>query len=305
MNAERIAELTRPLTDFRVLSMKGATAHELSQYKALPGTLCYPTGDFTALPYHEKRYLLAYAAARSSTGSVLVARSAARIWNMWVIATSTETIELALKSGKASPSRANSERYTYRYGTLSDSDITTVHGVSVTSAIRTFVDIARYHGFAEGLVAADCLLNNGFTRNEIRQYIEAMGRKKGIATVRRCLEHAIDRSESPYESYARALLIEAGIDDITAQFQIGRFRPDLCIGGWLLIEIDGRKKYEGEDGQKLAYKDLMRQREIENQGYVFRRVSPEFLLKYPDKFVDDILMVIEARRRGPVERAQS
>ena len=300
MNDGRFSQLTAPITDIRTVGRMGGDIEELHQLKELSGTLFYPASLYTELPHHEKRYLLAYAAALSSQKSVLVARSAARLWNMWVVATTPETIELALTSGKASPSRSQQNRYTYRYGTLRDSEIERVRGAALTSAIRTFIDIARYHGFAEGLVAADCLLRNGFTKQAIRQYIASLGRKKGIAVARRCLHHAVANSESPYESYARALLIEAGIHDIRTQFQIGRFRPDLCIGGWLLVEIDGRAKYEGDDGQRLVYKDLARQREIENQGYVFRRVSPEFLLKYPDRFVADILTVIEAQHRGPV-----
>lgn len=164
MNDERFSELIAPIVDLR--SSGAATDADL--FKELSGTLCYPATDFIDLPYHEKRYLLAYAAARSSP------------------------------------------------------------------------------------------------------------------------------------SYARALLIEAGIENISTQFQIGRFRPDLCIGGWLLVEVDGRGKYEGASGQRLAYKDLMRQREIENQGYVFRRVTPEYLLKHPDRFVADIVEVMAARRRGPL-----
>lgn len=296
MNDERFSELIAPIVDLR--SSGAATDADL--FKELSGTLCYPATDFIDLPYHEKRYLLAYAAARSSPSSVLVARSAARLWNMWVVATTPETIELALLSGKGSPSRAQQQRYTYRYGTLHAAEIESVRGAALTSAIRTFVDIARYHGFAEGLVAADCLLWNGFTKQEIRQCIAALGRKKGIGTARQCVEHAVSNSESPYESYARALLIEAGIENISTQFQIGRFRPDLCIGGWLLVEVDGRGKYEGASGQRLAYNDLMRQREIENQGYVFRRVTPEYLLKHPDRFVADIVEVMAARRRGPL-----
>ena len=301
MDDGRFSELTAPITDIRSIGAVGNAIDAKGHLKELSGTLFYPASLYIELPYHEKRYLLAYAAARASQKSVLVARSAARLWNMWVVATTPETIELSLTSGKAPPSRSQQQRYTYRYGTLRDSEIESIRGTALTSAIRTFIDIARYHGFAEGLVAADCLLRNGFTKQSIRQYIASLGRKKGIAVARRCLHHAVADSESPYESYARALLIEAGIQDIRTQFQIGRFRPDMCIGGWLLVEIDGRAKYEGDDGQRLVYKDLARQREIENQGYVFRRVSPEFLLKHPDRFVADIVTVIEARQRGPVQ----
>lgn len=299
MDDGRFSELTAPMRDIRALGECSGDLGELHNLKELSGTLFYPASLFAELPYHEKRYVLAYAAARASQKSVLVARSAARIWNMWVVATTPETIELSLASGKASPSRSQQHRYTYRYGTLRDSEIERVRGLALTSAIRTFIDIARYHGFAEGLVAADCLLRNGFTKQAIRQYITSLGRKKGIAVARRCLHYSVANSESPYESYARALLIESGIEEIATQFQIGRFRPDLCIGGWLLVEIDGRAKYVGEDGQRLVYKDLARQREIENLGYVFRRVSPEFLLKHPDQFVVDIVTAIEARHRGP------
>ncbi|GAB3087526.1 endonuclease domain-containing protein [Corynebacterium aquatimens] len=294
MDYPRFQQLTDLIINYRALNpgVSPATHQRLSGYYG------YPRSNYQALAYHEKKLLLAYTAGLASRRSILICRSAARIWNIWVVATTPETIEISLPRGNTSPSRAADPAYTYRFSRLPDRVITRVRGVAVTSAIRTFIDIARYHGFAEGLVALDCLLANGVNLEDIEAEVAAQGRFKGVATVRRCLHHCVPNSESPYESYARALLIEAGVDDIVAQFVIDGFRADLCLGGWLLVEIDGRSKYEGDDAQAQIYRDLQRERLIGNQGYVFLRFTPEFLLKHPDEFVRQVLERFAAGNRG-------
>lgn len=271
-------------------------------YCALNSSFVYPADAFSSLAYHERRFLLALAAGLTSTRSVLVGRAAARMWGMWVIATTSESVEVALPRGNTSPSRAADKMYTYRYSRLADDQITVTLGVRVTNRIRTFIDIARYHGFVEGLVAVDGLLRMGADRQDIARAVEVLGRFKGVAIVRRCLAYAVTNSDSPYESYARALLIEAGFDEVVTQFRIGQFRADLCLGGWLLVEIDGRSKYEGEGGQQRMYQDLLREREIGNRGYVFLRFPPAFLLRHPDRFVAQVAEAFAGRARA-VSRA--
>ncbi len=85
---------------------------------------------------------------------------------------------------------------------------TTVHGIKLTSLERTAIDMARLHGFEEGLVAAD-YVRAQVGRRRMQDTLGALGRVKGVATARAVVAATVVDSESPWESYARALLLRA------------------------------------------------------------------------------------------------
>jgi len=254
----------------------------------LDPVIWFPADEWAGLAYHEKQWLRVEAAAMTSASAVLVGRSAARKLGMWVISAGEERVEVALPSRGSSKERRESGRYKFHHSSLRVDEQLVYEGHRVTNPIRTFIDIARHHGFVEGLIAADYLLRRGKNRSDIERAIRRMGRAKGIAVARRCLAHAIDNSDSPYESLARALLIEAGIGPVVAQAQIERYFADLLVKGWLIIEIDGEIKYEGEDVDDVLRAERHRQKRIGNKGYVFLRFSPSFLRKHPEKFIAEV-----------------
>ena len=254
----------------------------------LDPVIWFPADEWAGLAYHEKQWLRVEAVAMTSASAVLVGRSAARKLGMWVIAAGEERVEVALPSRGSSKERRESGRYKFHHSSLRADEQLVYEGHRVTNPIRTFIDIARHHGFVEGLIAADYLLRRGKNRSDIERAIRRMGRAKGIAVARRCLEHAIDNSDSPYESLARALLIEAGIGPVVAQAQIERYYADLLVKGWLIIEIDGEVKYEGEDVDDVLRAERHRQKRIGNKGYVFLRFSSSFLRKHPEKFIAEV-----------------
>ena len=257
-------------------------------FEELDPVIWFPADEWEGLAYHEKQWLRIEAAAMTSASAVLAGRSAARKLGMWVISAGEERVEVALPSRGSSKERRQSGRYKFHHSSLRADEQLVYEGHRVTNPIRTFIDIARHHGFVEGLIAADYLLRRGKNRSDIERAIRRMGRAKGIAVARRCLEHAIDNSDSPYESLARALLIEAGIGPVVAQAQIERYYADLLVKGWLIIEIDGEVKYEGEDVDDVLRAERHRQKRIGNKGYVFLRFSPSFLRKHPEKFIAEV-----------------
>jgi len=251
------------------------------------------------LTSYEKRWLRAAAVAHSHPKAVLTGRAAARLTNMWVVATSEETVELMLPSGGVPQRSRWAEGVSYHRGTLAPHEIGYIEaygGFAVTTPIRTAVDIAIRHGFAEGLVAFDWLLaSRTTTRDELEATVDAMRGKKGVAVVRKALAHAVANSQSPYESYARALLICAGLAPST-QAPIGPYLVDLLIGR-VVIEVDGEVKYDDTTYRPLA-ETLRRERErevqIQNSGYVVRRVKPADLLRDPDGFVAGVITALAA-----------
>lgn len=294
---KRKNELRALIVDTRTLTRTGllAVTDRAAEYVELDPVVLVPRASWHALKYHERRWLEVEAAAISSRGAVLVGRSAARKLGMWVVSRTAEAVELTLPSRSNSPSRTKSRGFTFRYSEVADDELLTYEGHRVTDPIRTFIDIARYHGFIEGLIAADYLLRRGKTREEIERGIRRMGRCKGLSTARRCLNHAIPTSQSPYESLVRALLIEAGIGPIIAQFQVDGWFVDLCVDGWLLIEIDGEVKYDGPDGERAWRAEKDREKRIGNKGFKFLRYSPEFILKHPDRVIQEVREALASR----------
>lgn len=258
---------------------------------ALSPQLFYPTHTWNGLPAHDKSFLEAVAAGRNTSTTVLVGRSAARIGGMWVVALSPEKVELASCTGNVGPSLRSNPRYLVRRFRLPRRSTYRKHGIRATALIRSAIDIARLHGFHEGLVAFDWLLRAGADRDDIAAEIIRMGRFKGCATARRCLQHATELSESPYESLARAILIDAGFQP-TPQFSVKNFRVDLSVGGGVLIEIDGDGKY-ADDTAGVIKRENDRKKRIENLGYRILRYRPAELLHEPARFITEVRRACE------------
>lgn len=134
----------------------------------------------------------------------------------------------------------------------------------------------------------DSYLAQGFNLNTLRQTLQYLGRAKGIATARRCLNFAISNSGSPWESVVRADLLDSGIPmKIEVQKKILNYYSDICIDGWLVVEIDGNVKYDGtfSDPTTAIIDERRREKEITNAGYRVLRLSPQ-QLSTPDELLE-------------------
>ena len=272
-------------------------SHESSprgQFVELEPVVWFPDAQWRELRYHERQWLRVEATAMASNAAVLVGRSVARKLGMWVIPNGEEPVDVALPSRSVSQSRAQTGRYAFRFSKLRADEQLVYEGHRVTTPIRTFIDIARYYGFIEGLIAADYLLRRGIERDAIEKEIRKMGRAKGIGVARKCLEHAIPNSDSAYESLARGLLIEAGIGPVVAQAQIERYFADLLVQGWLIIEIDGEIKYERDDAGEVWKKVFSRQKRTGNKGYVILRFESKLLRGQPHVFIAEVRAALAA-----------
>lgn len=289
--------LAESLVDLRALALDDPLRNlAASGLVRVAGQIAMPADIFADLPFHQNRFVEALARGRSSYEAVVTGRSAARVLGMWVVSLTPEPVELALPSGEVPPTyrrdtavacrRRPARQYVERFG------------VRVTPPIRTFIDIARDHGFAEGLIAADWLLANGYERDDLYLELARMGRIRHLRVVRRCIMWATALSESPYESLARALLIEAGVQGIEAQAWAGGYRMDLVVDGWLVIEVDGDVKYADDPGLTIR-EEYNRQKRLGNAGFVFLRYSPRQLRERPDQFVQEVTLRLEvAALRG-------
>ena len=183
--------------------------HELDNgtYLKLAPRIAVHREHYHSLNLSSQLRLRAIAAARSAYTAVLISKSAARVQGLWVLASAEEKVEMALPHNSLpNKDRRNPERI-YRKTKLPEPML--VHGARTVSPARAVIDIARFHGFREGLIAADSALRAGITKKALSQEFAQMGRVRNSAVVREAIHHSCAASPSPYASFARALLIQA------------------------------------------------------------------------------------------------
>lgn len=167
---------------------------------------------------------------------------------------------------------------------LTPAEIVLRRGLPTTSALRTVVDLGGRDPLTEGVVAADQFLHARLvTVAELRAYVADHPRAKGIARVRRVVDLAEPKSESPMETRLRMLLIFAGLPRPEVQVSIhdakGRFvgRPDLLYRTQCLaIEYDG-----GNHRDRLV-DDNRRQNGLVGAGFRLLRFTARDVYGTPD-----------------------
>lgn len=254
--------------------------------------------DYDALSFNDRERLRLLAHSLGLTSSILVLNSAARWHGLWVIG--DDAIEATTRNGKL-PLRNRWYGRRYYSILLRREHWGQYFGVRCTNPARTCIDIARIHGFRAGLVAMDSFLALGHNVHKLRSTLSNVGRLKGIATARRCLNLAISNSGSPWESVVRADLLDCGIAmEVEAQKKILNYYADICIDGWLVVEVDGNVKYDGTFGDPTSaiVDERRREKEITNAGYRVLRLSPQQLAS-PDALIE---MVRRELSFGPLRR---
>ena len=261
-----------------------------------------PTATWRQWGRHKQQFAKVVAAGWSAHRAVLISKSAARLWGMWVISREGEEVELAVPSGSIPPRRLTPKGYRYRRVKSLQESTVSIAGVRATNPARTCLEIARLHCFPDGLVATDSALRqHDVTTYDLREELAKMQRTRGQAVMRKVIEHAYGGSESPYESYLRAHIIErfpqAKIEP--QKSLLGKYRADLCLDDWLVLEVDGDAKYDGTYGEAPAHvvkQQVKRQRALENRGYVVLCFGPSDM-KAPDEALRIIASHLAKRTR--------
>ncbi len=160
---------------------------------------------------------------------------------------------------------------THHRARLSGSDLAVVHGLSVTGLARTAVDIARLHGFTDGVVAADAALRSGASRAELSIMLER-GRNWPFNTRARAAVRVADAGAATIgESLLRLMVLELRIGVPETQFLVTDGRrsayADLRVGRHL-FEFDGRVKYrlphEGGVSDRPAHEVVWEEKQRED-----------------------------------------
>ncbi|AIT59904.1 hypothetical protein [Corynebacterium doosanense] len=232
----------------------------------------------------------AAAAGLTADKAVVSGVAAARLWGLGVRGYDP-TVDLTTMKAKAQSPKHWPPNVRYRSTHLNPGDFIEDNGLRLTTLGRTVADITRWHGFVDGVIAIDSARHRyqNVSFAVLRESALGLGPFHGRALVRRVLDLSRPDIDSPLESWARALLIEAGVGvEILTQVEIRGtdgsryYRVDLLIDGWLIIEIDGAVKYDGETFGETTAEVLRAERErekyLQNEGYVFLRVGMADLL---------------------------
>lgn len=165
-------------------------------------------------------------------------------------------------------------------GHPSESDMfTEVAGLDVVVPALAVLGTALVAGVPSGIAAADSALRLELTtKEELERWLTRMRHTPGLGAARHVVAQASPTAESPGESLARLVLLELGYE-VIPQFRIvdegGRLvaRVDFLLPELgVVVEFDGRIKYEGHDGAAALAAEKHREDRVRALGYGMARL---------------------------------
>lgn len=130
-------------------------------------------------------------------------------------------------------------------------EVTELDGQPLTTMARTAVDLGRTFGPDAGIVAADWVLRQGVTPEELQEVLDAHRRRPGVRAARMAVTMASPLAESAAESVSRLRMWQVGLPRPMEQRAFLDSRGRLMARGdftWeeqrLVGECDGRVKYD-------------------------------------------------------------
>jgi predicted transcriptional regulator of viral defense system len=201
--------------------------------------------------------------------------------------------------------RARPAGVVFHASELPPEHVTRLYNLSVTTAARTVVDLARTLPFMDSVVVADSALKKEkATKPEFLQVLEKCARWPGAKQARRVIDFADERAESPLESAARVVFAEAGLEPPELQATIHgpnfAFRVDFLWRGQqgqkVIAEADGLVKYNDR-------KDLLKERErdhlLREAGYTVVHFTWQELFQTPEVVIARIRTALTSAKGTP------
>lgn len=228
--------------------------------------------------------------------AAVTGRSAAWLWGAGSARRTRDPVTLALRAPDHARRRAG---IVVRRVLLAPRELTTVHGLPVTTPVRTVRDIAALEPTEEAVPVVDEMLHRRcLGSSDLAAYVAETRGRRDVARMRRVAELADEKAESPPESRVRLALTAAGLRPRTQVDVVdanGRFvaRVDMAFEAErLAVEYDGG--WHAEPGQ-LA-RDRTRLNRLQEAGWtVIFVTAPD--LRHLDAVVD--------RVRGTLTRLRS
>jgi hypothetical protein len=164
----------------------------------------------------------AAAARRAGHGATASHHSAAIIHGLDLLAGPDSAAVALTRSPHGSRSRSGRAGAVVHVADLPASQVTSRHGVRVTTVARTVIDLARMLPFTDAVVVADAALHADKTaRTELAAVLAACARWPGIRRAERVVAFSDQRAESVLESVARVAFDEHGLPAPKLQAWVG------------------------------------------------------------------------------------
>lgn len=201
-------------------------------------------------------------------------RSAARIWGLTLVRASSELVVVSADPTVTAHRRGG---YTVRKAAVPQRHRRVRHGVPVTSAARTAVDLAREATLVEGVVVVDSVLRAGLA--SLPQLHDVLGECycwPGIAQAQRAVRFADPKSESVLESVSRVAMDTEGLPAPRTQVAIGDDRKPHARVDFLWADVkvigeaDGLTKYLPNARQstgEIVWAEKRREEWLTDAGY--------------------------------------
>ena len=150
-------------------------------------------------------------------------------------------------------------------------DICAIDGLSVTTPIRTALDLGCKLSRRRALAALDAFMRKfGITHADMRRLLPRYFRRRGVIQLRQLVPLADPRAESQGESWMRIEIVDAGLPVPELQYWIhvgGRptYRLDLAYPhAKVAVEYDGREFHEGDERREA---DRRRRQWLRDRGW--------------------------------------
>ena len=174
---------------------------------------------------------------------------------------------------------------------LTARDVETLHGVRVTTALRTALDLARTRPRARGIAALDAMLRTGeFTHEEMLKEVQRFKGFRGVVRLRALAPLADPRAESPAESVMRLLWLDAGLPTPTLQIPIHDhvgweiYRLDMGLPAIrYAAEYDG---VEWHSSPAQRARDRERRAWLRDEGWTLDVLTGDQVFKHPAHAID-------------------
>lgn len=183
---------------------------------------------------------------------------------------------------------------------LSAEDVVRQRQLTVTSPLRTVVDLGRRLPQVEAVAAVDMALHGRLvTLSDLRAHLSANARGHGVRRLREVIELAEPAAESPMETRLRLLLVQAGLPRPRAQCSLHddrrRFlgRPDLYYPA-----ERPALEYDGGTHRDSLVEDSRRQNRLVNAGVRLLRFTATDLRNSPDAVVEQVRRALNGRFVG-------
>jgi hypothetical protein len=187
-----------------------------------------------------------------------------------------------------------------RMAALPPHHVACVLGVTVTSAARTVVDLARERPFAEAVVTTDSALRLGAAdRAGLREVLADCRGWPGIRSAIDVVDFADSRAESALESLGRVLCRDHRLPRPDLQVPIADEHGIFAYGDlgwprlWTIAECDGLSKYADP---RVLRREKLRQERIEQAGWEVVRMTWHQVTRQPE--------ATAARIRDAISRSQ-